>query len=93
MWNGMLKVQLLSFLFSFTSKMQHNKLHTELPYTRYYLDNFSEKSLAKSAGDRLGIFNTVMKGGKPKIPNLKSKANRDKGQILCTQTTDGSKIL
>lgn len=77
----------------FSSKMQHNKQHTELPYTRYYSDNFSEKNLLKSAGDRLGIFNTVMKGGKPKIPSLRTKANKDKGQLLCTQTTDGSKVL
>lgn len=64
---------------------------TELPYTRYYTDNTSEKALAKSAADKLGIFNTVMKGGKPKIPSLKPKAN--KGQILCTQITDGSKTI
>ncbi|XP_067930877.1 uncharacterized protein [Watersipora subatra] len=63
----------------------------ELPFTRYYMDNVTEKSLAKSAGDRLGIFNTVMKGGKPKIPSLKTKPY--KGQILCTQINDGSRTI
>ena len=65
--------------------------NTELPFTRYYTDTVSEKALAKSATDRLGIFNTVMKGGKPKIPSLKPKAN--KGQVLCTQITDGSRTI
>lgn len=77
------------------SRAQHSEATKskclELPYTKYYTDNTSEKAMAKSAGDRLGIFNTVMKGGKPKIPSLKPKPN--KSQILCTQVTDGSRII